>query len=64
MKSYKVGLTKSYLIEINAESLEEAKRSAEFYTGDIKDISTRQDQANDKFSIEEIECTVNEAFDV
>ncbi len=63
MKQFKVVLTKSYLVIINAENEADARHLAEFYTGDVQDISTIQDRANDNFSIEEIECTMNEAFD-
>ena len=63
MKSFQVSLTKSYLVNINAESKEDAKRLAEFFTGDITDSSDENYRKEYKFSIEEIECTVNEAFD-
>jgi hypothetical protein len=63
MNMYQVTLTKSYLVKIKSNSQEEAMRLAEFYTGDISDISNVGDQIKEKFSIEEIECTVNEAVD-
>lgn len=63
MKTYKVGLTKSYLVTINARNIKEARHLAEFYTGDITDISDEKDRKTGKFQIEEIECTLNEAFD-
>lgn len=64
MKSFQVSLTKSYLVNINAENEEDAKRFAEFFTGDINDLSNAEHRREYKFEIEEIECTVNEAFDV
>jgi len=64
MRKYQVVLSKSYLITINADSKELAKRYSEYYTGDIKDISTIEEKEKDKFNIEEIECGMNEAFDV
>jgi hypothetical protein len=63
MNTYQVILTKSYLVKIKSNSQEEAMRLAEFYTGDISDISNVGDQIKEKFSIEEIECTVNDAVD-
>ncbi len=63
MKKFKVVLTKSYLVTINAKNEQDARHLAEFYTGDIEDISTIQDRQKDDFLIEEIECTINEAFD-
>lgn len=64
MKSFQVSLTKSYLVSINAENREVAKRLAEFFTGDIQDISELNNRSEYKFEIEEIECTMNEAVDV
>lgn len=64
MKLFKVSLTKSYLVEINAETETDAKRLAEFFTGDIQDISDTNNRKEYNFEIEEIECTMNEAFDV
>ena len=63
MKLFKVSLTKSYLVNINAENETEARHCAEFFTGDITDISDENHRAEYNFSIEEIECTVNEAFE-
>lgn len=64
MKSFQVSLTKSYLVNINAENEEDAKRLAEFFTGDIQDISDENTRKEYKFKIEEIECTINESADV
>ena len=63
MKTFRVVLTKSFLVTINAKNEQDARHLAEFYTSDIQDISTTKDRQNDRFFIEEIECTVNEAFD-
>ncbi len=63
MKTFQVVLTKSFLVTVNAENEQDAKHFAEFYTSDVKDISTEKDRQNEHFSLEEIECTVNEAFD-
>lgn len=64
MKKFQVVLGKSYLVTIKAENEELAKEYSEFYTGDIRDISSKNNRRKDKFTIDEIECTVNEAFDV
>ncbi|CAN5417547.1 hypothetical protein BH18ACI1_BH18ACI1_11160 [soil metagenome] len=63
MKTFQVSLSKSYLINIVAENEENAKRLAEFYTSDIRDISTESEHITEKFSIREIECQTNDAFD-
>lgn len=63
MKTYQVVLTKSYVVTVNAETKEKARRCAEFYTGDIQPLSTLEDAKREKFSIEDIECAINESFD-
>ena len=63
MMSFQILLTKSYPVSINAENEEAAKRCAEFFTGDISDLSNAQDREENKFSIENIECTINQAFE-
>ncbi len=63
MKTFRVALTKSFLVTINAENERDARYFAEFYTSDVQDISTAKDRQNEKFVIETIECTVNETFD-
>jgi len=63
MKTYQVVLSKSYIVTIKAQSDEQAKRMSEFYTSDIKDLSTSKDRLERGFSIEEIENGVNEALE-
>jgi hypothetical protein len=63
MKSFQISLTKSYLVNINAENEEDAKRLAEFFTNDIRDISDENNRKECKFEIEQIECTTNESFE-
>jgi hypothetical protein len=63
MKTYRVVLTKSYLVTVSANTKEQARRVCEFYTNDIQDISTIENREKEKFLIENIECTVNETFD-
>ncbi len=62
MKTYQIILTKSYVVLVKAMSVQKAKRVAEFYTGDIKDISTDKEKKEYNFSIEEIKCGMNETF--
>ena len=64
MKTYQVVLTKSYTVTIHAKSEEQARRFSEFYTDDASDISTDKDRSKNGFSIEEIECGINDVFDV
>ena len=61
MKTYKVGLTRTYLISIKAENEERAERLSEFYLGDCADQSTKKDRLENNFFIEDIEMVYNEA---
>ena len=63
MKTYQVVLTKSYVVTVNAKTKEKAKRFAEFYTGDIQDISTDENRKKLDFSIEEIDTRINESLE-
>lgn len=63
MKTFQVSLVKSYTVNIAADDEEKAKRLAELYTGDIRDISTESERKTENFSIREIECQMNEAVD-
>jgi len=64
MKTFEVVLTKSYIVRIKAEDKEKAKEYSELFTGDIQDISSVDDRKKFVFEIEDIDCKVNEAFDV
>lgn len=64
MKTYKVELTKTYKIEIKAESENEARYYAEFFTGNIENISTKNDEQKYNFQIRDIECVINESNQV
>lgn len=63
MPRYEVSLTSSFLITIQAESAEAAQSLAEFYVVHT-DGSSSTEQAERNFLIEQINMTVNEAFDV
>ena len=64
MKTFEVVLTKSYIVRIQAEDESQAKTYAEFYTSDIQDISSIDDQIIHNFKIEDIDCKMNESFEV
>jgi len=63
MKKYQVVLTKSYIVQVSAETEEQARKVCEFYTSNIRDISTKENRKKEKFQIEEIDCTMNETYD-
>ncbi len=66
MPLYDVTLTRSYIVEVNAEDAETAKHVAEFYLGDPSDLSLEHSLSNDSrfFQIGEIEMVVNDAIGV
>ena len=63
MKKYEVLLTRSYIVTIYAEDINEAKRYSEFYLGDCPDLSKPKHRKDHKFKIEEIEMTFNDAIE-
>ncbi|MCH8069992.1 MAG: hypothetical protein IID16_12110 [Candidatus Marinimicrobia bacterium] len=63
MKNYKVLLTRSYIVTIYAEDIDQAKNYTEFYLGDCPDLSKPRDRKNQKFKIKEIEMALNEAYE-
>jgi len=64
MKTYKVALTRTYFVSIQAENERQAKRFSEFYLGDCPDLSKEKDQIEKNFSIKEIEMVYNEADEI
>ena len=64
MKRYKLALSRAYIVTIDAENKEKACRYAEFFMGDCPDLSTLKDKQEFKFSIQEIEPSINDAIDV
>lgn len=64
MKTYKVGLTRTYIVTINAENEERAKRLSEFYLGDCPDLSSEKERKDRNFYIQDIEMVYNEANEV
>jgi hypothetical protein len=61
MKTFQVLLTRSYIVNIDAKNEDEAKYYSEFFIGGERDLSNNKD--SDKFKINEIEMTVNDAFE-
>jgi len=64
MKTFDIVLTKSYKVRIKTDNKILAKEIAQFYTSDITDLSTIEDRANNKFEIENIDCKLNEVFEI
>lgn len=64
MKEYKVLLHRDYIVNIKAKNEDEAKFLAEFFIGGEKDLANKKDKETHQFEIEEIEMTVNDAFEV
>lgn len=63
MKKYRVILTRSFIISIDAKNKEDALFFSEFYVGGEKDLSNAKEKKSKKFKINEIEMTVNDAFE-
>lgn len=64
MKTYKVVLSRSYIVSINAENDEQAKSFSEFYLGNCPDLSTRSERTEKNFSIDDIELVANDATEI
>jgi len=64
MKTFKVALTRTYLVSITAENKENAKSFSEFYLGDFPDLSTQIDRLEKNFSISNIEMVTNYATEI
>lgn len=63
MNTYRVVLSRTYVVNVNAETVEKAKDVAEFFTSHITDISNEKDRKKESFSIVDIECMLNEALE-
>lgn len=62
MARYKVGLSRTFLITVDASNREDAKQAAELFI-DEYDTSTSEHQKEFKFRIEDIEMKCNDAFE-
>lgn len=64
MKTYKVALSRTYIVTIQAESEDRAKRYSEYFLGDCPDISEEKDRIERRFYIEDLEMVYNEATEI
>ncbi|MCP5496539.1 MAG: hypothetical protein H7A23_18485 [Leptospiraceae bacterium] len=65
MNAYNVILTRTYQVEINAGSEEEAKGLCEYFLGgDLLDLSTQEEKEKYLFSFGEIEMLLNDSTEV
>ncbi|MGB5529431.1 MAG: hypothetical protein WBQ32_05625 [Ignavibacteriaceae bacterium] len=64
MKTYKVLLHRDYIVNIDANTEEEAMSLAEFFIAGEKDASTEKEREQHSFRINEIEMVMNDAFEV
>ena len=64
MKTFKIALTRTYLVTVKAESEDRAKQFSEYYLGDCPDLSDEKEQREKGFSIEDIEMVYNEADEI
>lgn len=62
MPTYKIGLARTYLITIQADNAENAKRLSEFFVGE-SNLSTPDDQQEHNFVIDKIELLENDVFE-
>jgi hypothetical protein len=63
MPTFDVFLARTYKVRIQATDSATAERLAEEFVGDVSDVSTQQERAKEKFQIQSIETTDNNAFD-
>lgn len=63
MKIFEIVLTKSYVVRVTAENQTDASQFVELFTSDVQDISTENDRKNHNFTIQNIDCKVNEAIE-
>ena len=61
MKKFQVGLTRTYLIEVEAENPSAARWACEFYLGDPTDLSQSEDRVRSHFEILGSQMVYNEA---
>jgi hypothetical protein len=62
MPTYKIGLARTYLIAIQADNPESAKRLSEIFVGD-SDLSLPADRQEYKFAFDKIELVENDVFE-
>lgn len=62
MPAYKIGLARTYLVTIQAENPESAKRLSEIFVGE-SDLSMSTDRQEYNFAIDKIELIENDVFE-
>ncbi|MCX6033712.1 MAG: hypothetical protein NTV38_01840 [Chloroflexi bacterium] len=62
MPTYKIGLARIYLITIQAEDQESAKKCSESFIGE-SDLSSPDERKKYRFAIGEIEIVDNDVFE-
>ena len=62
MKTYNVSLSRAFVVKIRAKDKRKACRYAEYFIGDCHDESTAEERRKYRFSIKEIEMTINDAL--
>ena len=63
MKTYEVLLSRSYIVTIHANNEGNARRFSELFLSKCTDLSELTDQKEQKFKIDDIEMTINDAFE-
>lgn len=63
MKNFKIILTRSYVLNVSSNNIESAKEVAEFFIGDPKDESNKDQQKKYLFKINDVEMVSNEAYE-
>ena len=63
MPIFDVFLARTYKVRMQASDAFTAERLAEEFIGGVQDISTAEERAAEKFQIQAIETTDNNAFD-
>lgn len=64
MNTYKVALTRIYLVSVKANNVDQALRFSEYYLGNCPDLSSEEEQIKKNFTIDKIEMVYNEADNV
>jgi len=64
MKTFRIALTRTYLVTINAENEFKARLFSEYYLGNSPDLSDNKIRREKNFYIENIKMVYNEAQEI
>jgi len=64
MKEFQIALTRTYIVSIKGETVDDARMYTEYYLGDCKDLSTFDEKGPNKFIIDDIEMVDNRAEEI